>query len=78
MSNTQQILEKAYSILNPNGYLFINVPIGEWAYTIRSHIVLFNETILTRNLEMAQFKILETSTHCFRDNKIELWIMCTK
>ncbi len=78
MPNTQQILDKAYSIINPNGYLFINVPIGEWAYNIKSHIILFNEVILKRNLENAGFKIIETSTHCFRENKVELWMMCQK
>lgn len=78
MENTHNILKEVRTKLNENGLLFINVPIGEWAYDIEGHIVLFNQEILERLLTNYGFKIVEVSTHCFRDNKVELWVMSQK
>lgn len=78
MENTHDVLRKAHDCLYDDGYLFVNVPIGAWAYEIEGHCILFNETILTRVLEQCGFEVVESSKHVFRGDNVELWVMAQK
>lgn len=74
MPNSQDVIKQVGMISKK--YVFINVPIGEWAYKLEGHINLFNLPILERN--MKGFCLLESGYHCFRENKVELWTMWKK
>lgn len=73
-------LEKAVACLKPKGYLFIACPYytAPWAYEPEDHIQLYNEHILRRQLESVGMTVVEYSKHCFREDKVEQWIVAQK
>lgn len=74
LENPQSFLNRSFDILDTGGRIFIAVPVGEWAWEIDSHINLYNETILKRNLTCAGFTVEQVVHISTRKNCEELWI----
>lgn len=73
-------IEAASKKVKNGGFLFIACPCSDmqWAYEYKSHVVLFNETILRRLVERHGFEVVEYSKHCFREDKVEQWLVAKK
>lgn len=73
-------IEQAVACLKPEGLLFIECPVADspWAYNLDAHITLFRKETFEKLAKELDLEMVEYSTHCFRDDKVEQWVVLRK